>query len=143
MGVGLFPTNTLIPLQRRCYRGSRRPLQQQSCRSHPFSPTVWAGLCRSRLSFRTFASQKTELPRLTTVCYRKVRHQCSHDVSGINRLNAGILFCSLLRLRALYPVTNLLPTYNLHIVVTGGTIKKTSGRRSAKAIKINLVTVTG
>ena len=43
IGVGLFPANTLIPL-----------LQLHSL----------------AFGFGTFASQKTELPRLTTVCYR-------------------------------------------------------------------------
>gem|GEM_PF-2694572 len=68
IGAGLFPANTLIPLLRLCYRGLRRPLQQQSCRSHPLSPTVWAGIWSLAFGFGTFASQKAGLPRLTTVC---------------------------------------------------------------------------
>jgi len=46
------------------YRGLRRPLHQQSCQSLPFLPTVWA-------DFEALHTQKTKLPRLTTVCLGK------------------------------------------------------------------------
>ena len=50
ISAGLFPANTLI-------RSS--------------------GLHSLAFGFGTFASQKTKLPRLATVCSRKARHRCS------------------------------------------------------------------
>ena len=43
-----------------------------------------SGSNRSCSASELLLAQKTELPRLTTVYYRKARHQCPHDVSGIN-----------------------------------------------------------
>ena len=59
IGSGLFPANTLIPLLR---------------------------LHSLAFDFETFASQKTELPRLTTVCPGKPGTDALRNISGIVHL---------------------------------------------------------
>jgi len=106
-----------------CYRGSRRPLfehKPEETSPHAHGVGWFMSLA---FGFGTFASQKTELPLLTTVCSGQP-DTVSNDISGLtifigidelcfirlamdaggqiftaccpNRFNAGKLFCSLL-----------------------------------------------
>jgi len=72
--VGLFPANTLLRSSGCCYRGLRRPLfghkpEETPLLAHGVGWFMPLAVSASEL----LLPQKTEPPRLTTVCYGKAR----------------------------------------------------------------------
>jgi len=68
IGIGRFPANTLIPLQRLLLSGLASPPPRTKSAEPPRLAHVVGWFMPLAFGFGTFAPQKTELPRLTTVC---------------------------------------------------------------------------